>query len=139
MANVMTPSREIDVLQHRPPFLFVDAVSPPDEDTQAISGSVSLSPNSSSLFDPCLVPMLVLEALMQLSGVLLHRVTGLPNGGVVAAIQGATFRSHRPSSEPIVMKSEIVDVRFPMFTLTALAMQNDEEFCTCRFVARINE
>jgi len=136
--GVMTFESEIDMLQHRPPFLFVDTVVPKTDNSLSISGSISSSPESGLFHDRFLGPALVIEALAQLSGVLISRMTGLRNGGVLAAIPSATILQHRLNSTWIEIRSRLVESHFPMFTLHASALQEGEEFCTCEFVVRVN-
>jgi 3-hydroxymyristoyl/3-hydroxydecanoyl-(acyl carrier protein) dehydratase len=68
------------------PFVYVDTICQ-DSDFLSLKGTVTFDASGARFFDPESVPgIFALEALAQLSGILLLRVTGSSRGGLLVGL-----------------------------------------------------
>jgi|GEM_PF-5274271 len=73
-------------LRQKRPFVYVDRVWQED-DALSLKGVVTFDTSRERFFDPESVPgIFALEALAQLSGILLLRLTGYPRGGLLVGL-----------------------------------------------------
>jgi hypothetical protein len=126
-------SDEITVRQ-RPPFRYLDGFGEWDESFTEMTGWVYLQPSEQRLYAASASSVLLIEALAQLSGVLLWMRTGAggnTGGGVLSTIDEAQFGTAQLSHSGIFLKTRIKRDAFPYFVLEGTAKQDGRLLAAC--------
>lgn len=132
------PQVEIDALRQRPPFRYLDRVFNPPFETDGVFGWVHLEESRDRLYDWSLHGSFLLEALAQLSSVMIRRQTGSTRGGVLSAIERATFDPHPPQRAGILLHVRLKAGESPHFSIEGTARQAGTVLCSCLLSTRIN-
>ena len=125
-------SSEITVRQ-APPFRYLDGIGEWDEALSEMTGWVYLQPSERRLYSASASSVLLIEALAQLSGVLLRKRTGGGNnaGGVLSTIDKAQFTATQLSQSGIFLRTRITRDAFPYFVLEGTAKQDGRLLAAC--------
>lgn len=130
---------EVSSLNQTPPFRYVDGVLSEPSKTDCILGWVNFESADNRLYAPTLYGSFLLEALAQLSSVLLRRHTGMRRGGVLTGIERAEFSHEPPSRGSVLLMARVERSTFPHFTLICRARQGSRVLCSCTLNTRIND
>lgn len=132
------PPFEVAALKQAPPFRYVDDIFEGSPNAKTLAGWVELKASEARYFDPALSNVLLIEALAQLSGIIIRRETGLSFGGLLIGVETAAFAPYQPKRSGILLHVEIVEANLPLFRMSAGAYQNGETLCRCTLSTRVN-
>ena len=118
------------------PFLYVDEVCGISEDLCEIVGSVTFA-HPDRYLPPSRNPLMI-EALAQLSSLLLRNFTNSRTGGVLASVEEAKWISALNPHAPAELTVRVHNISFPLFSLTGTVCQNCETLTDVEFVTRSN-
>lgn len=123
-------------LRQTPPFRYVDAITGFSPDGLALGGTVRLA--DAGRYTPGQPEMLMIEALAQLSGVLLQTRLKSSAGGVLAAIETARWHGAADPQAEAALSVRIVQETFPIFTLAGEVRQHGALIVSAEFSTRSN-
>lgn len=127
----------ISSLRQKAPFLYVDSITGCNPEMTSISGEVTFAQKNRYL--PELFPdVLMLEAMAQLSSVLLRFYTGSTLGGVLVAIDNAKFLAPLKSDFPVQIKVDVLKQDLPIFGLKGTVSQHGKLLCQAGFTTKSN-
>ncbi len=118
------------------PFLYVDEVCAVSDDMSEIVGAVTFA-HPDRYLPPSRRPLMI-EALAQLSSLLLRNFTNSRAGGVLASVEDAKWEGALNSHERAELTVRVHDISFPLFSLTGTVRQNGETLTVVNFVTRSN-
>jgi 3-hydroxymyristoyl/3-hydroxydecanoyl-(acyl carrier protein) dehydratase len=128
-------------LLQAPPFRFVDLVTSLDLDAARISGAVSMEVRDDFYFSNFLFGPLVIEALAQMSSLLLARLLDTRSGrntrggGILASIERARF-APPPENARLELVVTLTASNPPYFQLEGVARQDGSFACEALFSVR---
>jgi 3-hydroxymyristoyl/3-hydroxydecanoyl-(acyl carrier protein) dehydratase len=122
-------------LWQTPPYRFVDLVTSLDLDAARISGEVSMEVRDDFYFSNLLFGPLVIEALAQMSSLLLARLLDTRGGGYLASIERARF-APPPENARLELVVTLTASNSPYFQLEGVARQNGSFVCEALFSVR---
>jgi hypothetical protein len=118
------------------PFLYVDEVCGISDDLCEIMGAVTFAHPDRYL--PQSRNPLMIEALAQLSSLLLRNFTNSRAGGVLASVEEAKWLGVLDPHAPAELTVRVHNISFPHFSLTGKVRQNGETLTVVDFVTRSN-
>ena len=139
MGEVMDVEQILRVLPHRYPFLLVDRITECDSETRIV-GFKNVTINE-PFFDghfpgmPIMPGVLELEALAQLSGVLINRLQD--KEGAIAYLLGvdkARFRKVVKPGDKLVLEIEIIKYKMSMCKVQGTARVGDDITCEAQLL-----
>jgi 3-hydroxymyristoyl/3-hydroxydecanoyl-(acyl carrier protein) dehydratase len=123
-------------LRQKRPFVYVDTVCQV-KDSLSLEGTVTFDACGTRFFDPENVPgIFALEALAQLSGILLIRVTGRSRGGFLVGLDGVELGEFRSAPAKVNLCVQILRLNSRLSSLIGTA-HIDRCLC-CRAVLAIH-
>lgn len=101
----------VKILPHRYPFLLVDKILELDIDKGIVLGQKNVTINESFFQGhfpdvPLMPGVLILEALAQTGGVLVHLKAGVPKIAVLLSVNNAKFRSPVRPGDVLMLRCE---------------------------------
>ncbi|MCX7560537.1 hypothetical protein OS190_13250 [Sulfitobacter sp. F26204] len=126
----------IGELRQTLPFLYVDKVCAVSDDLTEILGAVTFA-HPERYLPPSRNPLLI-EALAQLSSLLLRNFTNSRAGGVLASVEDARWLGTLDPHTPAELSVRIHKISFPLFSLTGTVRQNGEILSIVDFTTRSN-
>lgn len=131
------PDSLISLLRQKPPFLYVDKITELKSDYSGVSGEVTFAQENRYVTEPY-PDVLMLEAMAQLSSILLRFRTGSSLGGVLVAIESVEFSAPLDPHIPARIEIEIRQANFPVFTLHGSVSQHGCLLCQTTFSTKSN-
>lgn len=123
-------------LRQKAPFVYVDTVSQ-QADFLSLRGTVRFDDNSGRFFDPESVPgIFALEALAQLSGILLLRVKGSSTGGFLVGLDDVELGELHPTPTEVKLHVRVVGLSGSLSRLTGTAHIDGRLWCRARLAIR---
>lgn len=135
MPNVILDTKEIlRILPHRYPFLLVDKIVELDLENGIIVGLKNLTINEAFFQGhfpgaPIMPGVLILEALAQTGGVLLHLKQSPSKIAVLLNVNNAKFRHPVRPGDTLLLRAEGVHFSSKGGKIAASAMVNDKVAC----------
>lgn len=127
----------ISSLRQKSPFLYVDSITNCDLEGSRISGEVIFAQKNRYL--PEVFPdVLMLEAMAQLSSVLLRLYTRSLLGGVLVAIDNAKFLASLKPDFPVQIEVDVLKKDLPIFGLEGRVLQHGVLLCQAGFTTKSN-
>jgi hypothetical protein len=123
-------------LRQTPPFRYVDALTGFGADGLSLGGTVRLA--GPGRYSPGQPEMLLVEALAQLSGVLLQTRLQSRLGGVLAAIETARWHAAPDPQAEAALAVRVIQESFPIFTLAGTVHQRGALILSAEFSTRSN-
>ncbi len=134
----------LKILPHRYPFLLVDRITEIDEKENVIVGYKNLTMNE--LFfqghfpeKPVMPGVLILEAMAQTGGILMHHQMNSAEGklALFGTIQNAKFRRPVVPGDRMVMEVALISKRFNVFMFKGVAYVDGQVVAEAEFQAAL--
>jgi 3-hydroxymyristoyl/3-hydroxydecanoyl-(acyl carrier protein) dehydratase len=123
---------EVSELRQRTPFIYIDTVRQ-GADFLSLGGTVTFDVSRERFFDPESVPgVFALEALAQLSGILLLRLTGSSRGGLLVGLDDVKLGECRPAPAELNLKVQLVGFSNRLSRLAGTAYIDGRLCCSAR-------
>jgi 3-hydroxymyristoyl/3-hydroxydecanoyl-(acyl carrier protein) dehydratase len=124
--------QEVAELRQKTPFVYVDTVSQ-EADSLSLGGTVTFDASRGRFFDPESVPgIFALEALAQLSGILLLRLTGSSRGGLLVGLDDVELGELRPAPAEVHLYVRVVGLSSRLSRLLGTAHIDGRLWCRAR-------
>lgn len=122
----------VEALRQKAPFVYVDKVLQ-QADSLSLRGTVTFDATSGRFFDPENVPgTFALEALAQLSGILLLRVTGSSVGGFLVGLDDVELGELRPAPSELHLHVWVAGLNGRLSRLIGTAHIDGRLWCRAR-------
>ena len=122
-------------LRQKMPFVYVDTVCK-DSDLLSLKGTVTFDASGRRFFDPERVPgIFALEALAQLSGILLHRMTGSTRGGLLVGLDEVEMGELRSAPAKVNLYVRVLGLSSRLSRLKGTAHIDGRLCCRARLAS----
>lgn len=118
------------------PFRYLDRITAFDGDARSMSGTVLLG--HPDRYIPDAAEPVMVEALAQLSGLLVRVLTGNRLGGVLAMVERAQWDGAADLALPVDLSVTVIDEAFPIYTMHGEVRQNGRLLLSTQFSTRSN-
>lgn len=116
-------------LRQKSPFLYIDTVCQ-ERSSLSLKGTVTFDASGARFFDPESVPgIFAIEALAQLSGILLLRMTGVSRGGLLVGLDDVEMGEFRSAPAEVNLCVRVLRLSTHLSRLRGTAHINGRVCC----------
>lgn len=134
--SMTTLTQMIGDLRQTWPFRYLDQITSIGHDLRSMKGELCLA--HPDRYIPETTEPILLEALAQLSGLMVRVYSGHKVGGVLAMVEHASWHGAPELSRPVELSVTLIGEAFPIFTMRGEVSQDGQLLCTSQFSTRSN-